>query len=197
MPDNFIGQSALPLGLRNNNPGDLRPGDHWQGMIGTNDGFIVFSDITWGLRALARDLTSKIEEGTDTISTLISKYAPPSENDTETYIADVSRDTGLDPGLQLGTDPDTLSSLMRAIMNHELGGSYSGMVSDQDIAQGVSMAGSPISSFVQSVPIAVQAAVDTVTGNSPPAVNGSGVALGVGVAGIAVLLLVFNRKKFL
>jgi hypothetical protein len=196
MADSFIGQAGLPIGLRNNNPGDLRPGDDWQGMIGSNGGFIVFSDITWGVRAMARDLTSAINEGNDTIATLIAHYAPPSENDTAGYITAVSSDTGLDPNLQLGTDEDTLSGLIRAIMNHELGNSYSAMVSDADIAQGVSMADNTVTSLVQAIPVSIQAAVDTVTGGSPAGVSGSGVALAVGIAaGGLALLLIFGRKK--
>jgi hypothetical protein len=195
MAESFIGQSNLPRGLRNNNPGDLRTGDNWQGMIGADSsGFIVFSDIVWGIRAMAKDLTTEINKGNDTITALITEYAPPSENDTAAYIRAVSADTGLDPGLQLGTDPDTLSGLIRAIMNRELGGNYSAMVSDADIAQGVAMAGSPVSSFMQAVPVAVQAAVNTVTGSGPATVNGSGVAIGVGVAAVAILLFL-NRKK--
>jgi hypothetical protein len=195
MADSFIGQANLPLGLRNNNPGDLRPGDEWQGMIGVNEGFIVFSDITWGIRALVRDLVNAINEGFDTITTLITHYAPPSENDTAGYIASVSSDTGLDPGLQLGTDPDTLSSLVRAIMNKELSPGNSALVSDADIQEGVNMAGSAATSLVQAVPVALEAAVNTVTGQGPAGVDGSGVAIGVGVvAGLLILGLIFRKK---
>src|SRR5215472_12752081 len=118
----YRGQSALPRGLRDNNPGDLEspPGSAWLGTVGQDGPFVVFADTTWGLRALARDLQTKIaKDGYDTIETLINVYAPPSENDTQAYIANVSSSTGIAPGDQLGADQDTITSLMRAICNQE------------------------------------------------------------------------------
>jgi Autographiviridae peptidoglycan hydrolase len=198
MAESFIGQTNLPRGLRNNNPGDIRAqGFNWQGMIGQDSsGFVVFQDISWGVRALARDITTKIGEGYDTITTLITRYAPPSENDTASYIRDVAADTGLDPSLQLGTDPDTLSSLIRAIMNHEMGNQFSAMVSDADITQGIEMAGNAVTSLAQAVPVAIETAINTVTGSNPSGVDGSGVAIGVAaVIGAGLMVLFLNLKK--
>lgn len=142
MATSFIGRSDLPIGLRNNNPGDLKTGIAWQGMTGAEGSFITFQDITWGLRALARDLVTNIDhEGINTIEALISKYAPPSENLTQVYIADVAADTGLAKDEVLGTDADTIHSLIRAIVRHELGDTYAQMVSDADIDTGIAMEG--------------------------------------------------------
>jgi hypothetical protein len=160
MANSFIGQSDLPIGLRNNNPGDFKSGIAWQGAIGSEGAFITFSDITWGLRALARDLTTKIgSDGLDTITAIISKYAPATDsNDVPAYIAAVSAGSGIGPDEQLGTDGDTLHSLMRAIIDHELGASYGAMVSDSDIDTGIAMAqGGVISTLPQAAIIAVQA----------------------------------------
>lgn len=136
--------TSLPRGLRDNNPGDLQPppSGTWAGTVGMDGPFVIFSDTTWGLRALARDLITNIgTEGYDTITTLITKFAPPSENDTAAYISAVSADTSIDPNDQLGTDQDTITSLMRAIVNHELGDASSQQyVPDADIATGYSMA---------------------------------------------------------
>jgi hypothetical protein len=164
MASSFIGQSSLPLGLRNNNPGDERPGDNWQGMIGTNEGFIVFQDISWGIRAMAQDLLNKINKGENTITEIITIYAPPSENDTASYIAAVSADMNVDPNEVLPMDTGTFANLVRAIMNHELGDSYSAMVTDADIQQGISMVSSPLLSLLQASTIAVTNTIDTATG---------------------------------
>jgi hypothetical protein len=160
MATSFIGQSDLPIGLRNNNPGDFKTGISWQGAIGSEGGFITFSDVTWGLRALARDLTTKINsDGLDTITTLISKYAPATDsNDVPAYIDAVSNESGIGADEQLGTDPDTLHSLMRAIVDHELGQPYGAMVVDADIDTGIQMAqGGVISTLPQAALLAAQA----------------------------------------
>lgn len=140
MAISFIGQPDLPLGLRNNNPGDFRTGIAWQGITGQENGFLTFQDITYGLRALAKDLINNINGSYNTIRSFITRYAPPSENDTAGYISSVAQQTGLDPDEALGTDQDTLHSIMRAIMNKELGGVYSAMITDSDINQGIAMA---------------------------------------------------------
>lgn len=187
MSSNFIGRTDLPRGLRNNNPGNIREGDTWQGMIGLDSGdFIIFQDISWGVRALATDITNEFKKGNNTISKFISIYAPPSENDTAAYIASVSADTGFDPNLALALDQGSLQSLVRAIMNRELGPAYSPLVTDDDIDQGISMMNNSLLTFIQATGIALQNAVSS-NGNT------SNVLLGVGLAGAAIYLL--TRKK--
>lgn len=132
--------SGYPLGLRNNNPGNLRDsGDAWQGMIGTNQGFVVFKDCSWGLRALAINLRTEISRGYNTLEKLIYRFAPPSENDTEAYL-DYMIGATLFPRWQpLTADAATLGKLMRGIMDAELGRDYSLKLSDADINQGIAM----------------------------------------------------------
>lgn len=157
MANSFIGRTDLPIGIRNNNPGNIRPGDAWQGAIGTDGGFIVFQDVSWGLRALATDLANKITvDGLTTITAIVSVYAPPSENDTQSYINAVSADTGIDPNAQLSLDTGTLHSLMRAIINHENGDVPSQLISDADIDQGISMMSGNLQQLFTAATIAVQ-----------------------------------------
>lgn len=139
MAKSFLNQPGLPIGLRNNNPGNLRPGDNWQGMIGVNNNFIVFENIAYGLRAMAIDLRTKINSGYNTIRSIITRWAPPSENDTAAYIRLVEYSTGWDADRVLQADEQTYKRLMRAIMNVELGPGYSQMVSDDDINEGIAM----------------------------------------------------------
>jgi hypothetical protein len=137
MAKSFLNMAGYPLGLRNNNPGNLRPGDNWQGMIGENGGFIQFQDISWGIRALGIDLSTKIRNGYNTIEKIISRYAPPTENDTQAYINAVVDFTGLSATRVLTADVTTLRRLIRAIMNVEIGTSYSAMITDADINEGL------------------------------------------------------------
>lgn len=148
----YTAQTTLPRGIRNNNPGNLRSDVQWAFMTGDDgSGFAVFDDSVHGLRALAKDLTTKInKDGLNTITAIISKYAPPSENVTSAYIQSVVDDAGYPADAQLSADDQTLSRLMRAIVNHENGeGPSFDYVSDADIAQGISMIGlSPAETFL-------------------------------------------------
>lgn len=139
MARSFIGRTDLPIGLRNNNPGNLRPGDNWQGMIGISYNFIVFENILWGIRAMCTDIRTKINNGYNTIEKLIYKYAPPSENNTEAYIMAVCNYTGINRYTALQVNAGTLAAIARAMMNVELGASYSAIVTDAEIQEGISM----------------------------------------------------------
>lgn len=137
MAKTFLNMGGYPLGFRNNNPGNIRPGDNWQGMTGTNAGFVVFKDMSFGIRALGTDLRTKINNGFNTISAIIYRYAPPSENDTGAYIESVSDDTGFSPSQKLTADRATLRKLVRAVINHENGNNYSALLTDADINEGL------------------------------------------------------------
>src|SRR5574339_226661 len=81
--------TTLPLGLRNNNPGNLRPSEPpFRGAIGENKGFVVFDTMHNGLRAAAKLLiTYQDRYDINTPRKAIERWAPGSENDTAAYIA--------------------------------------------------------------------------------------------------------------
>jgi hypothetical protein len=137
MSKNFSSQSNYPIGLRNNNPGNLRPGDNWQGMTGTNGGFVTFEDLSWGLRALGTDLSNKVFRGLDTITKIIEVYAPRSENNTDAYISAVSNSTGIGKNDKLVLNKEVLKKLIRAVITHENGLPYATLITDQDIEEGI------------------------------------------------------------
>ena len=86
------------LGVRNNNPANLRPsGDKWQGMTGTNGGFMTFLTMVWGIRAAIINFRTWYKRGQTTLRKYISTYAPPNENDTENYINYISKMTKIAP----------------------------------------------------------------------------------------------------
>ena len=117
----------LPRGIRNHNPGNIeRNRTPWQGMAADQSGdarFIVFSGPEWGLRALARVLRNYSRlHGHSTVRRIITRWAPPKENDTEAYIAQVSNALGVSPDAVLElSNPDVLAGLMEAIIRHENG----------------------------------------------------------------------------
>lgn len=97
-----------PRGIRNNNPLNIRKGNNWQGERHpqTDKAFEEFVSIEMGLRAgfiIIRNYFKK-RPAVNTITTIISRWAPPSENVTTAYVREVSRRSGIDPNEQLRFD---------------------------------------------------------------------------------------------
>lgn len=129
--------TSYARGIRNNNPGNLRPGDNWQGMVGTEHNFIVFSSIIYGLRALGTDLSNKYYKGFDTITKIIERYAPPEENNTVAYINAVSNALGVPATQKLVWSKELLAKFMRAVISHE-NGDDGAVVTSAQILEGIS-----------------------------------------------------------
>lgn len=117
----YRSHTNAPLGIRNNNPGNIRPGDKWLGLIGENKGFIVFVNIVWGIRALLMDLTNKHLKGDTSIRAVLTRYAPASENNTEKYILAVAKYTGLDSEKPYDLSRENIVKVAMAICLHENG----------------------------------------------------------------------------
>lgn len=96
----MLKRDSLPLGLRNNNAGNIKAIGNWrewQGAVSTNKGFIVFDSVENGLRAMAKILnTYKENYGISTIRDIISRYAPKEENNSLDYAIYVSRKSQID-----------------------------------------------------------------------------------------------------
>ena len=94
----------MTLGERNNNPLNIRkvPGTHWKGEIlpsiqgGDGGGsFVQFTTLEHGIRAAYQILdTYRRKYKAVCIEDIISRWAPPSENDTRAYIRSVCALTG-------------------------------------------------------------------------------------------------------
>lgn len=113
----------MTRGLRNNNPGNMRPVSRNQ----ANDGaFTIYRTPEEGWGALGKQLKAYANAGLDNVASIISKYAPSSENNTGAYIqsvtANMSKRLGSDVGaltrLDL-SDPRVLKALMQSITEHE------------------------------------------------------------------------------
>jgi hypothetical protein len=89
---------------RYNNPGNLMdPGNRiWPEYPKAPSGEVIFPDLSTGQAALENDLGIKVNRGM-TLTGLLSMYAPPSQNDTAAYIANVSSWTGLPTNVPLNT----------------------------------------------------------------------------------------------
>ena len=108
-----------PLGIRSNNPGNLRPG-------GVE---AVYPTQAAGLAAEQNLLRKYGSRGINTLAGIISKWAPPNENDTAAYIADAARKTGFNPNQELDlNDPSVVAKVANAINSHENGSSYGNLI---------------------------------------------------------------------
>ncbi|VXB25245.1 Mannosyl-glycoprotein endo-beta-N-acetylglucosamidase [Burkholderia sp. 8Y] len=129
------GPSSAPRGIRNNNPGNIRYGEFARsaGAIGADSGgFAVFADMHAGIEATARLLRSYAARGFNTIRTIISRWAPANENDTQAYIAEVSKKLGISADVQL--DADQLRGVAGSIFQHENGASYRNLGDSLELA---------------------------------------------------------------
>ena len=107
----------LPRGIRNHNPLNIRRSkDKWKGLRAqqTDAQFCQFESLEWGWRAAFCLLTRTYYHTYRlfTIRKIIQKWAPPNENNTQAYIANVSRLTGIGPDEPIGIPSDKPSRWM-------------------------------------------------------------------------------------
>ena len=107
---------AKSKGLRNNNPLNIEEnGTEWVGRAGDDGRFVIFETVEHGLRAAGRILrTYATKYQLNTISGIVSRWAPPVENDTQNYINFVSQKTGIeqDQALTRETYPHVLAAMI-------------------------------------------------------------------------------------
>ena len=110
----------MKRGIRNNNPLNIRhSADQWQGAseTQTDKSFVQFKTMAYGYRAAWRILQTYYErfhaQGRGfTVRNILSRWAPPKENDTEAYIRTVLQITGLG-GKENLLPPDNVDSYDR------------------------------------------------------------------------------------
>ena len=129
-------------GIRNNNPGNIRKGEKWKGLSEhqTDSSFCIFVSPEYGIRALVKILLTYYKKyKLNTVKKIISRYAPPSENETESYIKSVANQLGVasDEEIYLSSVA-VLAVLLRAIIRHENGEQP---YSDEQILKGIHLAG--------------------------------------------------------
>lgn len=162
------GGARQPRGIRNNNPGNL----NFVGQAGAtretgpNGQFAVFETAEAGLRALADQLRRYGARGINSIRAIISKFAPPSENNTQAYIGSVSRRLGVDSDAALNlNDPRLMHGLMDAIIKVENGRNpYS---TEQMASASAARAGGPQTAAGAPVSVTQETTIH-VTGGSDP-----------------------------
>ena len=88
------------------NVGNIRP-------VGSSTGFQQFDTPEAGIKALDDQLRIYgSKHKLKTLREVISRYAPPSENDTESYIKNVSQRTGLKPDEEIDLSNPTIRHII-------------------------------------------------------------------------------------
>jgi hypothetical protein len=131
-----------PRGIRNNNPGNIRWGDDWRGLVPadqrTDPDFCQFIAPVYGVRAIGKILLSYRRRGLNTVRSIIATWAPPIENDTGAYAAHVAEQCGVTPDEYLPASANGYAALVKAIIQHENGQQP---YSDNTIADALKLAG--------------------------------------------------------
>lgn len=120
-PNQNATPASMPIGLRNNNPLNLR----FAGQDGAEPGeggFARFPTVEAGLSAAQRQLGLYASRGVNTLRGAISRWAPPSENNTDAYVTRVAQATGIDPDAPINlADPAVTQRIIPAMAQVELG----------------------------------------------------------------------------
>jgi hypothetical protein len=135
-----FGEKGATVGVRANNPGNL---------MDKNGKLRQFSSMLMGSAALSSDLDYKIDrDGLNTIRKILTKYAPHLDangkviNDTDAYIADVSKRVGLAPDAAI-TSREQRFNLVEAIVRHEQGKAGAAQVTRAVSTPGATTGGAP------------------------------------------------------
>tara|TARA_B110000503_G_C7095542_1_gene391429 strand:+ start:316 stop:1413 length:1098 start_codon:yes stop_codon:yes gene_type:complete len=114
--------------VRNNNPGNIdRNKIKWEGMADdqkSDSRFVVFKTPELGARAMAKVLRNyQTRYNLNTVSGIISRWAPPSENNTKSYTATVAKAAGvtINQTIDIVNDKTLLSKIMTAMIKVEGG----------------------------------------------------------------------------
>ena len=142
----------MTRGTRNNNPLNIRrSADRWEGTRSeqTDPSFVQFETMAYGYRAAWKTLESywnhfhRMRQPFN-VTTIIHRWAPPTENDTQNYIRTVLRLTGLGgkenlPQPSRGVDIAKLERLLTAMTTMECGTPFA-QVDTQAIREGFDLA---------------------------------------------------------
>lgn len=120
------GQAAVPRGIRNNNPGNIEAGRFsasQPGYQGSDGRFARFESPEAGTAAMGKLLESYGSRGFNTPSSIINRWAPPSDNNpTPQYASFVAKQLGVDPNAQLDlSNPEIRNRVAQAIGQFENG----------------------------------------------------------------------------
>lgn len=108
-------QQTMPLGMRQNNPGNLREAFGLAYRVPVANGFAQFKSLVDGCTSYFHDMSVKYsKDGLVTLPAYIARYAPPSENATASYTRRMALALNMNP-LALTTTDLNLHDAWRAL----------------------------------------------------------------------------------
>ena len=111
------------IGYRINNPLNIRfsPSNNWKGQISEQSGFCVFDIPENGIRAAMVILKNYRKKGVTNIGDIISRWAPPTENDTHSYIDFVCKKLTASAATEILQTREEYTALLQAMCIMEIG----------------------------------------------------------------------------
>ena len=95
--------------------------NNWKGQQGEQSGFCVFDTPENGLRAAMVILKTYRKKGVITIGDIISRWAPPTENNTQSYIDFVCKKLGASASYEVEQTKSEYIALLQAMCIVEIG----------------------------------------------------------------------------
>jgi hypothetical protein len=118
-------EKFTPRGVRNNNPGNIKKNNvRWLGLSEeqNDETFFQFTDAKYGIRALMKILlTYRFQHGLTNIWSIVERYAPSSENNTEAYKNYLVNETGYGMLQEIKFTIDDYLPVVKAIIVMENG----------------------------------------------------------------------------
>jgi len=174
--------SGDPRGIRNNNPLNLSyaPG---QGAAATDGRFGIYKTMDEGVAAAERQLLLyQDRDHLRTLREIISKWAPPSENDTESYIRSVSKRAGVASDKEIDLhDPEVAKRVIAGMAKVETGRD----ISVDSINRGVNVALAPPVNVQGGTGTSAARSAQTEKGSLKVSIRGEGLPPGTRIAAAA------------
>ena len=115
----------MSRGMSNCNPGNIRRSrTRYKGEVrpSRDPEFKQFASLEWGYRAIFVLLhTYRVRYGLGSLDGMIARWAPPSENSTELYVAAVCGRSGLRPDERISVAGPQIGRLVAAMARQETG----------------------------------------------------------------------------
>ena len=90
--------------IAKNNIFNIRAGQNWQGKTGVRKGFVEFQSREYAIRAWLILMRTYRRRGVKSIRQIVTRFAPPKENNTEAYIDYVCRQMKYNANYELEAD---------------------------------------------------------------------------------------------
>ena len=116
--------AAIPRSVRNNNPLNIRlSNNQWDGKVnGSDSDFEKFETPVYGFRAAGKILLNYQKlYALNTVEQMINRFAPPSENETSSYIQHVAAELGVNANQPIQLTENTLAKMLHVMSTHESG----------------------------------------------------------------------------